>query len=294
MHFGTVKMFDTTESANDTSTDWNTLQISSGLSLIDINVENRLLVDNCVSQVSFIARADHCSNSIRSESEWLLLLCLFQSKTFAKRIKSVHIADDCIPSHVVPTLLWQFRVLEDLVLDNVTRHWHQNEWQCLSNALERHSHLKRFSLRESRPKHVHIPLVSLATVRSLRALSIIIDCETPYPEQSSFHQTIKNHVAGTANSLLPAFTQLLNHTTLRRLACVNVELTLTPCRSIGWTLFLNGLVSSKLKVLCLVRANLEPHQYQQLLGIVQVRSVGWHATSDLDNLLLTLIRRSSS
>lgn len=245
----------------DIFTSGRTLQISPWIPLNDTDLEHRLLMSKPISQVSFIGDSRVKDKRTRTEKEWLFLLSLFQNRYISEHILRVTVADDEIPFHIVATLLWQFRAMEEFELESSGR---KCSWECFSSAIQQHSHLKQFRMSVAYLAHVDRVVASLATVPNLQEYSLVFE------SNEKRQQLIKDFV-GTIDQLLTALAKLINRSSLRRLTCVCVGLGIVPCGSPGWNQFLSYLCTSRLKVLCLVEAGLEQDHCHQLIDTIQVR-----------------------
>jgi hypothetical protein len=103
-----------------------------------------LCTNTSVSKLRIRKQQTASSATEMTERDWALLLPAFPQ--IAERIKRLHVSS-YEPIFLVPTLLWNFRKLQHLVLDGITE-LKGVELESLASALRQHPSLQSFVLRQ--------------------------------------------------------------------------------------------------------------------------------------------------
>ena len=120
------------------------------------SLEDALYYNWSVSHIRFTDGSDtikryssNDQNNVPANGELGILL----TKVFLKpacQIRKLTLSDEYLPSLMVPTMLWHFRNLQELVLTGGTAiimmDWSHSHWLTLANALQNHPNLHAFKL----------------------------------------------------------------------------------------------------------------------------------------------------
>jgi len=184
------------------------------------SISDQLTQNSSVTNLVFKSGAtgESDSKSQIQPGDWVSLFAAFRSSS--KQITSLKLLGCDIPFYTIPTMLWQFRNLTHLQLEeNCGFRWTEKHWQLLSAALRNHPNLVSFNMALSdNDLQIHAPNDTLvatlaATVPTLKEY-IQKGCCTKAARADSQAPTIR----------MESVVTLIRSTSLDKVACSHLRI----------------------------------------------------------------------